>query len=154
MNSRRLLVFAVASILAGCSHSRNAAVPLAPVPYDMLVPAEILPRLTCGSIEGPFAAEVAAAGAIASTTVHYSPTDQGDKVILLNAYLFPAARYDELQSPDSPPPFGFEVLRADGKVLSIAGPIDAMFAPDTPDGKNLTELAAAIYLPATYRAAK
>jgi hypothetical protein len=42
-------------------------------------------------------------------------------------------------------------LRQDGKVLSVAGPLDAMFAPDTPDGQNLTALYGMIYLPETYR---
>lgn len=143
-----------AAMLCSCAPARDAALSLAPVPYDMLVPAEILPRLSCGPIEGPFAGEVQSAGALASVTVHYTPVEHGDRVILLSAYLFPAERYDQLQSPNSPPPFGSEVRRADGKVLSIAGPVDAIFAPDTPDGRNLAALAAALYLPESYRESK
>jgi hypothetical protein len=36
----------------------------------------------------------------------------------------------------------------------VAGPVDSIFAPDTPDGKNLIDLYGAIYLPETYRAAE
>jgi hypothetical protein len=117
----------------------------------MEIPAGVAPRLSTGPIDGPFADQVREAGALASTTVYYKSLDQGDKVILLTAYWFPAEKFDALQSPDQPPLFGSEVLRNDGKVLSVAGPIDAIFAPDTPDGQNLTSLCGVIYLPETYR---
>ena len=108
--------------------------------------------MSTGPIEGPFAEEVQKAGALASATVYYSPLEQAEKVIFMTAYWFPEDQFDVLQNPDSPPLFGFEVLRQDGKVLSVAGPVDSIFAPDTPDGKNLIDLYGAIYLPETYRA--
>jgi hypothetical protein len=59
-----------------------------------------------------------------------------------------------LQSPDQPPLFGSKVLRAGDHLLSIAGPKDAIFAPDTPDGRNLLALYGLINLPSTYRAVR
>lgn len=148
----RLPAAVAALLLAACSAGHEAALDLDPVPFAMKVPAAILPRLSTGAIEGPFAQDVQKAGALASTTVYYSPVEDGDKVIFMTAYWFPAEQFDALQSPDQPPLFGTEVLRSDGKVLSVAGPLDAIFAPDTPDGQNLTELYGALYLPDTYRA--
>ena len=148
---RTLLVLALVS-LAACSGQPEAVLPLDPVPFTLKTAEGILPRLSTGPIEGPFAGQVQKAGALASTTVYYRPLEQGDKVIFMTAYWFPEDQFDVLQNPDSPPLFGFEVLRQDGKVLSVAGPVDSIFAPDTPDGKNLIDLYGAIYLPETYRA--
>lgn len=120
----------------------------------MEIPAGVAARLTTGPIDGPFADQVREAGALASTSLFYTPLEQGSKVIFLTAYWFPAEKFDALQSPDQPPLFGSEVLRNDGKVLSVAGPVDAIFAPDTPDGQNLTSLYGVIYLPETYRASE
>lgn len=117
----------------------------------MQIPAAILPRLSTGPIEGPFGEQVRDAGAIAATTVYYNPLEQGQKVIFMTAYWFPAEKFGAMQSPDQPPLFGAEVLRKDNQVLSVAGPVDAIFAPDTPDGQNLTALYGVIYLPETYR---
>jgi hypothetical protein len=149
MKTVRVLILAALSA-AGCAPPPSAELALAPVPYAMNVPPEILPRLATGPVEGPFGAEVAAAGATGSTTVYYQPED-GRRVIFMTAYWFPAAQFDALQSPDQPPLFGSEVLRAGDHVLSVAGPKDAIFAPDTPDGRNLLALYGLINLPATYR---
>ena len=137
--------------LAGCTPRPEAVVSLDPVPFDMGVPPGILPRLSTGPVEGPFGEQVARAGALGSTTVYYQPIAQGNKIIFMTAYWFPAEKFDPLQSPDQPPMFGTEVLRKDGMVLSVAGPLDAIFAPDTPDGRDLTALYGVIYLPETYR---
>ena len=136
---------------AACSSERPPSLSLAPLPFAMEIPAGVAQRLSTGPIEGPFANQVREAGALASTTVYYAPQEQGNKVIFMTAYWFPAEKFDALQSPDQPPLFGAEVLRQDGKVLSVAGPLDAIFAPDTPDGQNLTALYGVIFLPATYR---
>lgn len=151
MKISQILFLGALAALAGCSAESDAVLALRPVPVDMKVPAGVLPRLGTGPTEGPFGDEVRSAGALASTTVYYSPLEQGEKVIFMTAYWFPADKFDALQSPDQPPLFGFEVLRQDGNVLSVAGPVDAIFAPDTPDGQNLTELYGVIYLPETYR---
>jgi len=143
----------MALLATGCSQAPVAELSLEPVPYVMSVPPEILPRLQTGPIEGPFGQQVAEAGATASTTVYYRP-EQGERVIFMTVYWFPSEKFDALQFPDQPPLFGFEVLRADDHVLSVAGPLDAIFAPDTPDGRNLTALCGLINLPQTYRASE
>jgi len=148
---KRCLVFlAAAALVAGCAPPPSAEINLAPVPYAMGVPPEILPRLATGPIEGPFGREVIEAGAAATTTVYYQP-EEGERVIFLTAYWFPAKKFDALQSPDQPPLFGSEVLRDADHVLSVAGPKDAIFAPDTPDGRNLLALYGSINLAQTYR---
>ncbi len=144
------ILFLTALLAVGCSKAPVAELSLEPVPYFMTVPPEILPRLQTGPIEGPFGQQVAEAGAAASTTVYYQP-EQGERIIFMTVYWFPTGKFDALQSPDQPPLFGFEVLRTDGHVLSVAGPLDAIFAPDTPDGRNLTALYGLINLPDTYQ---
>lgn len=153
-NTIFLLPMLVLAMPAGCSPKapETAVLPLAPVPYTMQIPVGIKERLTTGPIKGPFGDQVRAAGALAATTIYYNPLEHGDKVIFMTAYWFPADKFDALQSPDQPPLFGQEVLRAGGNVLSVAGPVDAIFAPDTPDGQNLIQLYGVIYLPETYRA--
>jgi hypothetical protein len=151
---RTFILLAAVLSLTACPSQPVASVSLAPVPFAMEVPAGVAPRLVTGPVEGPFGDAVRQAGATASTTLYYAPLEQGDRVIFLTAYWFPAEQFDALQSPDQPPLFGTEVLRQDGHVLSVAGPVDAIFAPDTPDGKNLTQIYGVIYLPSTYRAAQ
>lgn len=145
-----LLSAVAAAFLAGCAPPPAAHLSLAPVPYAMVVPPEILPRLTIGPVDGFFGAQVAEAGATAATTVFYQP-GEGERIIFLTAFWFPAEKFDALASPDQPPLYGFEVLRADDHVLSVAGPLDMMFAPDSPDGRNLIMLSGLINLPETYR---
>jgi hypothetical protein len=149
---RTALPFVATVLLSACLPQPDAAVSLSPVPFAMKVPPALAPRLQTGPVDGPFGQEVERAGAHASVTLYYRPVEQGEKVIFLTAYWFPADKFDALQSPDQPPLFGTEVLRQDGNVLSVAGPVDAIFAPDTPDGRNLTALYGVIYLPETYRA--
>lgn len=139
-------------LVSACGTEKSGFLSLNPLPFAMEVPAGIASRLATGPVEGPFGEKVRSAGALASSTVFYSPVERGEKVIFMTAYWFPEEKFDALQSPDQPPLFGTEVLRKDGKVLSVAGPVDAIFAPDTPDGQNLTQLYGVIYLPGTYRA--
>ena len=86
MTRLRLAAAFAALLFAACSAEREAALDLNPVPFAMQVPAAILPRLSAGPIEGPFAQDVRQAGALAATTVYYSPLEDGDKVIFMTAY--------------------------------------------------------------------
>jgi len=151
---RALAALVAVLSLSACSPQPAASVSLSPVPFAINVPPAIAPQLVTGPVEGPFGEQVRSAGALASTTLYYHPLEQGDKVIFLTAYWFPADKFDALQSPDQPPLFGTEVLRQDGNILSVAGPVDVIFAPDTPDGRNLTALYGVIYLPETYSASE
>jgi hypothetical protein len=79
----------------------------------------------------------------------YQPA-AGEKTILLAAYWFPEAKFDAAQKPDEPPPFGKAVIREGGMVLSIAGPQDTIFEPETPDGQNVIASQSIIYEPGNY----
>lgn len=147
---KRLLLSAVfllgsaVSALAG-----DGALSLAPVPYELALPQGITSHLSTGEATGPFADEVKAAGAEASTIVYYQP-EGGEKTILLAAYYFPADRFDAAQKPDEPPRFGQEVIRKNGMVLSISGPHDTIYEPGTADGQNIIKANELIYSPESY----
>lgn len=122
---------------------------LAPVPYALSLPEEIANHLSTGAATGPFAEDVKQAGATASTLVYYQP-EKGEKTILMAVYYFPADRFDAAGNPLEPPRFGQEVIRKDGMILSIAGPHDTIYEPDTTDGKNIIRASELIYLPESY----
>ena len=109
---------------------------LSPIPYGFVAPPEIASRLSTGPLTGTWAEQVKAAGARASVLVYYQP-ESGDKTILFSAYYFPVDKWDAAQNPDEPPPYGETVFRGDGRVLSVAGPQDTIFDPETPDGRNV-----------------
>lgn len=122
------------------AHAEKAWVALAPIPYGFVVPQDIASHLSTGPLTGSWADEVEKAGARSTVAVYYQP-QTGDKTILFTAYYFDAEKWDAAQKPDEPPPFGQPVFRGDGRVLSVAGPHDTIFDPDTPDGKNVIKAA-------------
>lgn len=122
---------------------------LAPVPYVLNLPETITRHLSTGALTGPFAEEVKQAGAQASALVYYQP-EIGDKTILMSVYYFPSGKFDAAQNPDEPPRFGQEVIRKDGMVLSVAGPHDTIYEPETPDGRNVIAASGLIYAPQSY----
>lgn len=132
------------------ARAETALVALAPIPYGFAVPQQLASHLSTGPLTGNWAEEVQKAGARAAVTVYYKP-EAGEKTILFSAYYFDAEAWDAAQKPDEPPPFGEPVVRAEGRVLSVAGPLDVIFDPATPDGKNV--IAAVEYLrdPASFQ---
>jgi hypothetical protein len=149
-----LLFCALAGVQVGCSRvpAELAEVSLVPVPYALRVPAPLASFLSTGPVEGPFGEQVMKDGAQAATTLYYQPIG-GARTIFMTAYYFPEDKFDAWQNPEEPPLYGFEVIRTGGHVLSVAGPQDTIFAPDSPDGRNLETLYGLINLPETYRAA-
>lgn len=142
----RLAALGAALALASCASKQTTDFSLAPVPYAIKVPEKIAPRLSTGPIEGPFRREVEKAGARAATTVYFHPKDQNlPRSIFLTAYFFPASKFDAAQNPQEPPRFGMEIVRADGMVLSIAGPHDTIYDPHTPSGQEIIGLNKIIY---------
>jgi hypothetical protein len=123
---------------------------LSPIPYGFVVPQEIASRLSTGPLTGTWAEQVDAAGARASVLVYYQP-DSGDRTILFSAYYFPADKWDAAQKPDEPPPFGAVVFRGDGRVLSVAGPQDTIFDPETPDGRNVIKASELLQDPRSFQ---
>lgn len=132
------------------ARAEKAWVALAPIPYGFVAPREIAEHLSTGPLTGVWAEQVQAAGARASVVVYYQP-ESGDKTILFSAYYFDADRWDAAQKPDEPPPFGQQVFRGDGRVLSVAGPHDTIFDPGTPDGQNVIKASELLQDPANFQ---
>ena len=146
----RFLAAAVLMMVTGTTTlAGTRSVSLAPVPYEIKLPEEIAGKLSVEAISGTWAEEVKKWGADAASLVYYQPA-QGSRAILMSVYYFPAEKFDAAQNPDEPPSFGQEVIRKDGKVLSVAGPQDTIFDADTIDAKNVVASNALIYEPENY----
>lgn len=111
--------------------------------YEFCVTPELVGQLSSEEMKasnGIYEQEVFEAGAISAATVYYEHTQTKVKHILMGLYLFPEDKFDAAANPNEPPRFGQEVIRTDGKVLSVAGPHDSMFEPTSQDGMNITAL--------------
>ncbi|MFM8944543.1 MAG: hypothetical protein ACKOI0_04800, partial [Actinomycetota bacterium] len=109
-------------------------------------------RLTTRPLQdATFAAQVEADGALAAVELVFT-SDDGTAITFLTAYEFTAEDYDGLTRPDMPPPYGDEVIRADGRVLSLAGPFDVPFDPGSPDGEDWSKLYEVTRDPGSYLA--
>ena len=148
----KTILLSICLLLAAALPTRaeKAWFALSPIPYGFVVPQEIAQHLSTGPLTGIWAEQVEAAGARASVAVFYQP-ENGDKTILFTAYYFPADKWDAAQKPDEPPPFGQAVFRGDGRVLSVAGPHDTIFDPETPDGKNVITASELLQDPASFQ---
>ncbi len=146
----RILVAAVvAALTATAALAGTKNVSLAPVPYELRLPSEIAEKLVVEAISGSWAEEVKKWGAEAASVVYYQQAE-GSRAILMSVYFFPADKFDAAQNPNEPPSFGREVIRKDGKVLSVAGPQDIIFEPDTEDSRNVIASNDLIYDPGNY----
>ena len=146
---RVLVAGLAAAVLAGCSQSMTGMVDLAPVPYSFHPPAGLETKLSVELMTGPWADEALAAGIETAVLVNYTP-DQGRPAILMGVYYMPESVFDGAANPNEPPMYGTEVARADGYVLSVAGPQDSIYDPETDDGKNIGLLYTALYDPESY----
>lgn len=143
------LFLMIAAVLP--ARAEKAWLALAPIPYGFIAPQELASHLSTGPLTGgTWAEQVKQDGARAAVVVYYQP-ESGDKTILFTAYYFDADKWDAAQKPDEPPPFGQEVFRGDGRVLSVAGPFDTIFDPDTPDGKNVIMASQLLQDPASFQ---
>jgi len=149
---KKLLLALIASslVLTGCSNSSHILnLSLSPIPYSMNLDKSIASHLSVAVPTNDFALSAKKDGAISQVLLYYKP-DKGDKVIFMAAYLFPQKSFDKLKNPNQPPSYGQEVIRRNGEVLSIAGPSDSIFDPNSTDGKNITALYDTIYKASTY----
>ena len=138
-----------ALVLAGCSLSMTGMVDLDPVPYSFHPPSGLESKLSVESMTGDWADQVFAAGVTKAVTVSYTP-EAGEPVSLMGVYFMPESVFDEAANPNEPPLYGTQVARADGNVLSVAGPQDSMFDSESPDGINIGLLYQALYDPESY----
>ncbi|MEY4311301.1 MAG: hypothetical protein RLZZ571_71 [Actinomycetota bacterium] len=121
--------------------------------YQMCVTPDLFQQLSSEEMkaeDGIFQADVFSYGAISATTIYYTDLTAKDKHILLTVFLFPEDKFDAAANPYEPPMFGQEVIRESGNVLSVAGPQDSMFDPESQDGKNITALYEAMHKAQTW----
>lgn len=146
---RFLIAGLAAAVLAGCSQSMTGMVDLAPVPYSFHPPAGLDSKLSVEPMSGQWFDEAVAAGIESAVVVNYTP-DEGQPTILMGVYYMPESVFDGAVNPNEPPRYGTEVARADGYVMSVAGPQDSIYDPETDDGKNIGLLYVALYDPESY----
>jgi hypothetical protein len=146
---RVLVAGLAAAVLAGCSQSMTGMVDLAPVPYSFHPPAGLETKLSVELMTGQWADEALAAGVESFIYVIYTP-EELQPTGLMGVYYMPESVFDGLANPNEPPLYGTEVARADGYVLSVAGPQDSIYDPETDDGKNISLLYTALYDPESY----
>lgn len=146
---RVLVAGLAAAVLVGCSQSMTGMVDLGPVPYSFHPPAGQDAKLSVEPMTGQWADEVLAAGVESFAFVIYTP-DEGQPAGLMGVYYMPESVFDGAANPNEPPRYGTEVARADGYVLSVAGPQDSIYDPETEDGKNIGLLYEALYDPESY----
>jgi hypothetical protein len=121
-------------------------VALSPVLYEMKVPADIAERIAVQ--DQPV--DAAKSGAVAVVTLSYQPI-KGEKTWFMTAYYFSEKVLDKTIFPDEVPPYGFKLITRDGMALSVIGPQESIFDPNTQDGKNTTKLYDILYNAASYR---
>ena len=136
-------------VLAGCSLSMTGMIDLDPVPYSFHPPMGLESKLTVEPMTGEWADEVSAAGVESFSYVIYTP-EEGQQTGLMGVYYMPESVFDGAANPNEPPMYGTEVARADGFVLSVAGPQDSIYDPESEDGKNVGLLYEALYDPESY----
>ena len=145
MKLLRILVAGFAALsLASCSLSMTGMVDLDPVPYSFHPPMGLESKLSVEPMTGDWADEAFAAGVTSAVTVTYTP-DEGEPMVLMSVYFMPESVFDEAANPNEPPLYGVEVARADGNVMSVAGPQDSMFDSESEDGQNIGLLYESLY---------
>ena len=150
MKLLRVLIAGFAAVaLVGCSLSMTGMIDLDPVPYSFHPPMGLESKLTVEPMTGEWADEVSAAGVESFSYVIYTP-EEGQQTGLMGVYYMPESVFDGAANPNEPPMYGTEVARADGFVLSVAGPQDSIYDPESEDGKNVGLLYEALYDPESY----
>jgi hypothetical protein len=146
----RVLVASFAALsLAGCSLSMTGMVDLDPVPYSFHPPSGLESKLSVEPMTGEWADEVFAAGVESFSYVIYTP-EEGKQTGLMGVYYMPESVFDGAANPNEPPIYGTEVARADGYVLSVVGPQESAYDPESQDGINIGLLYDALYDPESY----
>jgi hypothetical protein len=146
-----LLTIAISVRISG---DDQAGVALTPVPIEMKVPTDIAERITVEDQKGNVSSEnlkqAYRDGAVAVVMLSYQPI-KGEKTWFMTAYYFGEADLDKTIFPDEVPPYGFKLITRDGMALSVLGPQESIFDPNTQDGRNTTKLYDILYDAASYR---
>ena len=140
------ILLLVIAITVRSSSDDQVWVALSPVLYEMKVPADIAERIAVQ--DQPV--DAAKSGAVAVVTLSYQPI-KGEKTWFMTAYYFGEADLDKTIFPDEVPPYGLKLITRDGMALSVIGPQESIFDPNTQDGKNFAKLYDILYDAASYR---
>ena len=119
---------------------------LTPVPYQMKLPAGIAERVSVQ--DQP--TDAAKSGAVAVVTLSYKPIE-GEKAWFMTAYYFTERDLDKTIFPDEVPPYGLKLMTRDGMALSVLGPQESIYQPNSQDGKNFATLHDIFYNKDSYR---
>jgi hypothetical protein len=127
---------------------------LAPVPYSIEVPAEIVKHLSIENMvtssPSEFTKQAQEAGAIAQVYINYKASD-GTMHGFAGVYYFKKADYERAQNPNEPPVYGSKVVEEESMVVLIQGPQESMFERNTQDDKNSAALYTLIYDPKSFK---
>ena len=140
------ILLLVIAITVRSSSDDQVWVALSPVLYEMKVPADIAERIAVQ--DQPV--DAAKSGAVAVVTLSYQPME-GEEAWFMTAYYFSEKVLDKTIFPDEVPPYGFKLITRDGMALSVIGPQESVFDPNTQDGKNFAKLYDILYDAASYR---
>ena len=151
MKSRRyLVIFPIlllfVAITLRVTSNDQAWVALTPMPIEMKVPADIAERITVQ--DQPV--DAAKSGAVAVVTLSYQPIE-GEKAWFMTAYYFIETELDKTIFPDEVPPYGLKLITRDGMALSVIGPQESIYEPNSHDGKNFGKLYDILYDKNSYR---
>jgi hypothetical protein len=127
---------------------------LAPVPYSIVVPAEIAKHLSIEnmvtSTPSEFTNQAREAGAIAQVYINYEAAD-GTMHGFASVYYFKKADFEKAQNPNEPPVYGSKVVEENSMVVLIQGPQESMFERNSQDDKNSAALYTLIYDPKSFK---
>ena len=140
------ILLLVIAITVRSSSDDQVWVALSPVLYEMKVPADIAERIAVQ--DQPV--DAAKSGAVAVVTLSYQPME-GEEAWFMTAYYFSEKVLDKTIFPDEVPPYGFKLITRDGMALSVIGPQESIFDPNTQDGKTFAKLYDILYDAASYR---
>jgi len=140
------ILLLVIAITVRSSSDDQVWVALSPVLYEMKVPADIAERIAVQ--DQPV--DAAKSGAVAVVTLSYQPME-GKEAWFMTAYYFSEKVLDKTIFPDEVPPYGFKLITRDGMALSVIGPQESIFDPNTQDGKTFAKLYDILYDAASYR---
>ena len=140
------LLLLVIAITVRSSGDDQVWVALNPVAYEMKVPADIAGRITVQDQ----VVDAAKSGAVSVVTLSYQPLE-GERAWFMTAYYFNEKDLDKTMRPDEVPPYGFKLIAEDGMAVSVVGPQESAFDPNSQDGKNYTALYDILYEKKSYR---
>ena len=157
MKNRRFLIiapllFILMASAIGLTRTSHTWINLASLPYEMKVPSDLANRISVQeeAIDADLLKQAKIDGAISVVSASYQPI-KGEKAWFMTAYYFNEKDLDKTMRPDEVPPYGFKLIAEDGMAVSVVGPQESAFDPNSQDGKNYTALYDILYEKKSYR---